>query len=251
MSERWLVAMSGGVDSSVAAALLAREGHEVFGVTMDLGEGTSLWGQPYGSPLDAWVAWPFVALLGPGVAALRFPVFLLGLALVPLAYGIGRALDPRAAFPGLSYYFRDFTVTFYPIRLFAAQELRAGRLAFWNPYFNEGAFALPVLYPLDLLHAFFSSPEAVSWLLTLHFPLAALAMYVLARDLEVGRLGAFLAGALYSLGGLALSSLNLYVFLQALAWAPLVAATLRRAAIRGWACCTSTPMRSISSRAPA
>ncbi len=36
MSERWLVAMSGGVDSSVAAALLARE-HEVVGVTMDLG----------------------------------------------------------------------------------------------------------------------------------------------------------------------------------------------------------------------
>lgn len=31
-----LVAMSGGVDSSVAAALLAREGHEVVGVTMKL-----------------------------------------------------------------------------------------------------------------------------------------------------------------------------------------------------------------------
>jgi len=41
MSERWLVAMSGGVDSSVAAALLARAGHEVVGVTMDLGEGSS------------------------------------------------------------------------------------------------------------------------------------------------------------------------------------------------------------------
>ncbi|MFQ5696970.1 MAG: tRNA 2-thiouridine(34) synthase MnmA [Myxococcota bacterium] len=37
MRERWLVAMSGGVDSSVAAALLAREGTEVVGVTMDLG----------------------------------------------------------------------------------------------------------------------------------------------------------------------------------------------------------------------
>jgi tRNA-specific 2-thiouridylase len=37
LSERWLVAMSGGVDSSVAAALLAREGVEVVGVTMDLG----------------------------------------------------------------------------------------------------------------------------------------------------------------------------------------------------------------------
>jgi tRNA-specific 2-thiouridylase len=40
VSERWLVAMSGGVDSSVAAALLVGQGHEVFGVTMDLGEGT-------------------------------------------------------------------------------------------------------------------------------------------------------------------------------------------------------------------
>ena len=38
---RWLVAMSGGVDSSVAAALLVREGHEVVGLTMDLGEGMS------------------------------------------------------------------------------------------------------------------------------------------------------------------------------------------------------------------
>jgi tRNA-specific 2-thiouridylase len=37
VSERWLVAMSGGVDSSVAAALLARGGAEVVGITMDLG----------------------------------------------------------------------------------------------------------------------------------------------------------------------------------------------------------------------
>ena len=39
MSERWLVAMSGGVDSSVAAAILAERGHDVIGVTMDLGVG--------------------------------------------------------------------------------------------------------------------------------------------------------------------------------------------------------------------
>jgi len=41
VSERWLVAMSGGVDSSVAAALVARAGHEAVGVTMDLGEGSA------------------------------------------------------------------------------------------------------------------------------------------------------------------------------------------------------------------
>ena len=40
---RVLVAMSGGVDSSVAAALLVEQGHEVVGATM------KLWGEPTGS----------------------------------------------------------------------------------------------------------------------------------------------------------------------------------------------------------
>lgn len=41
MSERVLVAMSGGVDSSVAAALLVESGHEVTGVTLKLWGGES------------------------------------------------------------------------------------------------------------------------------------------------------------------------------------------------------------------
>ena len=63
------------------------------------GEGTTFWGQPYGSPLDSWVAIPFVALWDTRTEALRLPYFLLGLALVPLAYGLGRALHPTAALP--------------------------------------------------------------------------------------------------------------------------------------------------------
>jgi hypothetical protein len=138
-----------------------------------------------------------------------------------------------ALLPVRSYYFRDFTVTFYPLRLFQARELRAGRWPFWNPYIQEGTFALPVSYPLDLLHVLWPGPAAVSWLLTLHFPLAAVAAHWLAREMGASRKAAAVAGALYALGGLALSSLDLYVFLQALALAPLVIGGIRRAAERG------------------
>jgi hypothetical protein len=141
--------------------------------------------------------------------------------------------DLAAALPRLSYFFRDFTVTFFPLRLFAARELAAGRLPLWNPYVHEGEPALPSLYPPDLAIALWPSPEFVSWLLTLHLPLAALTAYALARELGHERPGAFVTGAVYALGGLAVSSLNLYVFLQALALAPLVALGLRRASRAG------------------
>ncbi|HEX6737317.1 MAG TPA: glycosyltransferase family 39 protein [Vicinamibacteria bacterium] len=64
-----------------------------------LGQGTTMWGQPYGSPVEAWLAAPFVAALGPTTEALRLLYFLLGLALIPVAYYLGRALDPRAGLP--------------------------------------------------------------------------------------------------------------------------------------------------------
>ena len=153
----------------------------------------------------------------------------LPLLLVPVSLlcGLGALLPLR------TYYFRDFSAAFYPLRLFLARELREGRFPTWNPYVFEGAFQLPALYPADLLHALWPSPVFLSWLLTLHLPLAALGAYWLCRELGVGREGAFVGGATYALGGLALSSLNLYVFLQALALAPLVAGLLRRASREG------------------
>ena len=51
----WIEALRTPVDGDTAiVGLMARHP----------GEGTTLWGQPYGSPLDAWVAAPFVAVLG-------------------------------------------------------------------------------------------------------------------------------------------------------------------------------------------
>jgi 4-amino-4-deoxy-L-arabinose transferase-like glycosyltransferase len=86
----WIESLRTPVDGDTAiVGLMARH----------LGSGTTLWGQPYGSPLDAWVAAPFVAAMGSTTEALRLPVFLLGLALIPIAYGVARALHPDAALP--------------------------------------------------------------------------------------------------------------------------------------------------------
>lgn len=167
-------------------------------------------------------------MTGPSPRAGRF-AWLVPLLLVPVAL----LPDLGAALPLRSYYFRDFTLGFYPLRLFQARELLAGRVPFWNPYLHEGTFALPAFYPLDLLHAVWPAAAFVSWLLTLHLPLAALSAYALARELGASRPAAFVGGSVYALGGYALSCVNLYVFLQALAWAPLLVLALRRAAARG------------------
>lgn len=147
--------------------------------------------------------------------------------------GVALLPDPGAALPQWTYYFRDISLTFLPLRQFQAGELAAGRLPFWNPYVHEGEFMLPSFYPLDLLHVLDSSPEFVSWLLTLHLPLAALGAYALGRSRGMSHLGAFVCGTVYSIGGFALSTLNLYIFLQALALAPFVVLTCERAATRG------------------
>jgi hypothetical protein len=86
----WIEALRTPVDGDTAiVGLMARHP----------GVGTTLWGQPYGSPLDSWVALPFVAAWGCSTEALRLPYFLLGLLLVPLAYALARELHPAAALP--------------------------------------------------------------------------------------------------------------------------------------------------------
>jgi hypothetical protein len=86
----WIEALRTPVDGDTAiVGLMARHP----------GVGTTFWGQPYGSPLDSWVALPFVGAWGHTTEALRLPYFLLGLLLVPLAYALGRELHPSAGLP--------------------------------------------------------------------------------------------------------------------------------------------------------
>ncbi len=157
-----------------------------------------------------------------------------GPALLPLLLVLVSVLpDPRALVPSLTYYFRDFTLTYLPLRAFFAREAALGRWPFWNRYLHEGCPFLPMFYPTELAQWLWSGPAAVSWLLTIHIPVAALSCYALARHLGCSRWGAFASGSIYALGGLCLSCVNLHWFLQALALAPAVVLATRRAACRG------------------
>ena len=137
----------------------------------------------------------------------------------------------RGALSGASLYFRDLSVHFFPLRHLALDGLRQGQLVLWNPYVHEGVpLSLPALgYPLDVLGMLAPSEAFLSLLLALHVPLGALLFFLLARrGLGLG-LEAACGGALvYALGGFLLSTVNLYVYLQAAAWAPLVVLGLVR-----------------------
>ena len=145
-------------------------------------------------------AWPYVAVAA--VAALAFA---------------------RGPFAGHPLYFRDLSLYFFPLRRFVLAGLQAGALRFWNPYVHEGEpLALPpVSYPFDLLQLLRPDEVGISFVLALHVPLAALWMMALARKgLGLSSTAAAGAALVYALGGFALSTVNLYVYAQALAWAP-------------------------------
>jgi hypothetical protein len=143
------------------------------------------------------------------------------LALLPFLRGLAS---------GASFYFRDLSLYFLPIRRFALDGLAAGEVRFWNPYVHEGVpLSLPAVgYPIDLLQLLRPDEAGLSAVLALHVPLAALLFFALARGLSLGRVAAVGGALVYALGGFVLSSLNLYVHLQAAAWAPLLVLALLR-----------------------
>lgn len=137
----------------------------------------------------------------------------------------------RGALAGRAFFFRDLSRQFFPLRRFAVEGLLRGEVRYWNPFLNEGVpLSLPALsYPLDLMQLALPTEAGFSLLLALHVPLGALAFLFLARSLGLGRLAAAGGAIAYALGGFYLSLLNFYVYVEAAAWAPLVALALLRA----------------------
>jgi hypothetical protein len=157
------------------------------------------------------------------------------------------ALDPadRAAVPR-----GDFTDQYYPLQLFAARELAAGRLPAWDPYINAGQPGLAdiqtgTFYPLNLLANLILivlgvpfSLDVLTMQIILHFSLASLFTYLFARHLA-RRAGARIpaarfAGAVAALtftysGYLTSFPVQQLTILQTAIWLPLVLLFVDRA----------------------
>ena len=127
----------------------------------------------------------------------------------------------------------DFSNQFYPFRVFAANEWRAGRVPLWNPYVFAGHPFLAdiqtgVFYPLSFLTsvggALLGLPyQLLEWELALHYPLAATCAYLLGRRLLGSRLGALTTALVFTLSGFLTSyPAQQLAMLEAAVWLPLV-----------------------------
>jgi hypothetical protein len=128
----------------------------------------------------------------------------------------------------------DMASFFYPIHAFAAREVQAGRIPFWDPHLFSGAphlanFQTGELYPPNLLAYLVARPFTYATLEMLaigHFLLASYAAYWLARSIGASRTGGVLTGAIYAYSGFLVAHLGHYPMLATASWAPLVLAAI-------------------------
>jgi Bacterial membrane protein YfhO len=171
-----------------------------------------------------------------------------GLMLLPLLFWWRLwALNPanRAAIPQ-----GDFTSQYYPLQLFSARELAAGRVPGWDPYLNAGQPGLADIqtgffYPFNLLPNLILAAAGLPFTLGLltaqvvfHFSLASLFTYLfvrhLARRAGARTWAARFAGAVAALsftysGYLTSFPVQQLTILETAVWLPLVLFFLDRA----------------------
>jgi hypothetical protein len=132
---------------------------------------------------------------------------------VLLLAGLAVLFHWKALLGGEAYFHRDVENFLYE-RLIAFKAcLAQGSLPLWNPY---PAFGEPMLgianaqfaYPTTWLAAFFSPETTQALIVTIHTFLAGFGVYCLARELSISRLGALVAGGIWSVSGVVQSAVN-------------------------------------------
>jgi len=123
---------------------------------------------------------------------------------------------------------------YYPWRLLAARELRAGHIPLWNPHQFAGAPFVAngqsaVFYPLNLVFWIFDVARAFAISAWLHSLLAALGTYALAQRWKLSRGAAVFAAIAFTFGGYLTSWVMLPTLANTASWLPLCVLLFERA----------------------
>ncbi len=138
--------------------------------------------------------------------------------------------------------FLDSFKNFAPTRWVLAGALKQGTLFTWRPeQFLGMPFAAEAqsawFYPLNVIYALLPFEVAHRVFILVHYPLAALFMYLFLRGRDLERAAAWLGALAFALSGYMVWQLTNMVFLIGPAWAPLALYCLDRAEREGsaWA----------------
>ncbi len=132
---------------------------------------------------------------------------------------------------GACLYFRDLSLHFFPLRGFALERLRAGEVALLEPLRPRGRAAVAArarlpARPARRRLAARGRCFRCCWPCTCRSARSSSACW--RAGSACGRRPPAGGALVYALGGFFLSTVNLYVYVQAAAWAPLVVLTLVR-----------------------
>lgn len=131
------------------------------------------------------------------------------------------------------FYVRDVAFYHFPMKRIAREIMLRGEFPFWNSWISAGQPlaanpAHQIFYPLNALILL---PDYVYWfqiLALLHVAIAALSTFALLRSMRLSRAAAVVGGLSFAMGGVILSTLNLFPFLFSSAWMPLTFLFARR-----------------------
>lgn len=128
----------------------------------------------------------------------------------------------------------DICYFFEPVKAFMHEALQLRRLPLWTPYLfcgypmaSEGQIA--TFYPPAILISWLlPSFAAINWLLISHLMLAGVGVYLLSRNLNISRYGAWLAAFVFSFSGYLYAHLQHISLICAAAWLPFVLLFIER-----------------------
>ncbi len=135
---------------------------------------------------------------------------------------------PEIIFGGQTLYWSDLTWIHYPRHIFAAQEWLAGRIPLWDPYQHNGLPFLAetqvgTLYLFSALFLSSLTPSLeLSLFILLHFTLAAIFTYILARSLDLSPTAATVAGLSFGFGGFLMAQVANLNIMTGAVWLPLI-----------------------------